>query len=80
MPGPDPMEEENFPQNNPTRKSADKHMREPSNVRGSRDPVPRKPQPIHEAGGEEAGEGETGAGETGAGEPEGAGGATGREA
>lgn len=48
--GPNPMEEENFPTNNPTRKSADKNMREPSNVRGSRDPVPDKGVPNKEAG------------------------------
>jgi len=56
MPGPNPMDEENFPRNNPTRKSADKHMSEPSNVRGSRDPVPRR-MPVTEAeGGESSGE------------------------
>ena len=42
MPSPNPMDEENFPPNNPTRKSAEKHMNEPSNVRGSRDPVPKR--------------------------------------
>lgn len=52
MAGPNPMEEENFPRNNPTRKSADKNMREPSNVRGSQDPVPRR-MPTTEAGGDE---------------------------
>jgi hypothetical protein len=55
MPHPDPMDEENFPPNNPTRKSAEKHMNEPSNVRGSRDPVPKR-LPTTEAGDEGAGE------------------------
>lgn len=48
---PNPMDEENFPPNNPTRRSAEKHMNEPSNVRGSQDPVPRR-MPTTEAGGE----------------------------
>lgn len=61
MAGPNPMDEENFPRNNPTRKSADKNMREPSNVRGSKDPVPDKPQPIQEAGEGQAGGAQTGA-------------------
>lgn len=42
MPTPNPMDEENFPPNNPTRKSAEKHMNEPSNVRGSKEPVPKR--------------------------------------
>lgn len=42
MLNPDPMDEENFPPNNPARKSAEKHMNEPSNVRGSREPVPKR--------------------------------------
>lgn len=44
---PNPMDEENFP-DNPTRRSADKHMAEPRNIPGSADPLPRKRAPVHE--------------------------------
>ena len=56
-PGPDPMGEENFPRNNPTRRSADEKMSEPSNVRPSNDPLPRRTPPTQEgAAGSEGGE------------------------
>lgn len=46
--GSGPMDEENFPTNNPTRRAADKHMDEPSNVRGPTNPTPSrvKPSPV----------------------------------
>lgn len=56
MAGPNPMDEENFPRNNPARKSAEKHMNEPSNVRGSQDPVPKRmPTTEADAGGGDGG-------------------------
>jgi hypothetical protein len=41
------MDEENFP-DNPTRRSADKHMAEPDNTPGSSDPIPEQGGPAHE--------------------------------
>lgn len=47
--GPSPMDEENFPTDNPTRRAVDREMREPSNVRGPTDPIPRRRPPLQEA-------------------------------
>ena len=47
--GPNPMEEENFPTDSPTRRAVERDMREPSNVRGPSDPIPRRRPPIQEA-------------------------------
>lgn len=49
---PNPMDEENFPTNNPTRRAVERDMKEPSNVRGPSDPTPHKKPPIQEAGDE----------------------------
>lgn len=43
--GSNPMEEENFPVNNPTRRAADKHMDEPSNIRPPTKPTPSRMRP-----------------------------------
>lgn len=51
--GPNPMDEENFPTDNPTRRAVDREMREPSNIRGPAEPIPRRKPPIHEAGDED---------------------------
>ena len=52
------MDEENFPERSPTRDAVEREMREPSNVRGSNEPVPRREPPAKEAADE--GEGEAG--------------------
>lgn len=43
-----PMEEENFP-DSPQRRAADREMDEPSNLRPSADPIPRRRAPAREA-------------------------------
>lgn len=47
--GPNPMEEENFPTESPTRRAVERDMREPSNIRGPSEPIPRRRPPIQEA-------------------------------
>lgn len=42
---PNPMEEENFP-DNPTRRAAEKHMEEPTNTPGSNPQPGKKPDPV----------------------------------
>jgi len=46
---PNPMEEENFPTESPTRRAVERDMREPSNVRGPSSPIPRRDPPLKEA-------------------------------
>lgn len=46
----DPSGEENFPRSDPTRRSAEEKMAEPSNVRPSNDPTPEKTPPTQEGG------------------------------
>lgn len=52
----DPSGEENFPKSDPTRRSAERNMQEPSNVRPSNDPTPEKGTPIQKAGDGQAGD------------------------
>lgn len=42
---PNPMDEENFPPNSPTRRAVNREMDEPSNVRGPSKPTPDKTKP-----------------------------------
>lgn len=53
---PNPSGEENFPKSDPTRRSAERSMREPSNVRPSDDPTPEKGTPVQKAGDGQAGD------------------------
>ena len=54
--GPNPMDEENFPPRSPTRDAVEREMREPSNVRGSHEPVPRREPPAKEVEAKEEGD------------------------